>query len=302
MSSPKPLLFLVDDETATLAALERLFRHDFEIRTFSNPEIALKELADSQPALVLTDSIMPQMNGLEFLRRVRSTHPTTVRVLLSGQISSEDLSPAINQGLIHRFFLKPWDNEILKLQVLECLQQQRTLIEKDHLATLALTDSITGLGNHRFFQDQLRVEVERARRHNRIVSLLMMDVDHFKDWNDHFGHPAGDKLLKEVSVHLMQGLRTIDWIARYGGDEFAMILPDTNSKYAFDIAERLRKKFHGLHQGPVSLSLSFGIATFPDHAKSAKDLIAAADQALYRSKREGRNQSHIAAPSDSSIK
>jgi len=296
MSGMKPLLFLVDDDSATLSALDRLFRHDFATRTFSNPEIALKEIAESHPALVLTDSMMPQMNGLEFLRQVRAIQPTTLRVLLSGQVASEDLSPAINQGLIHRFFVKPWDNEVLKLQILECLQQHKTLIEKNRLATLALTDPITNLGNHRFFQDQLRVEIERSRRHRRIVSLLMMDVDHFKAWNDEYGHPAGDQLLKEVSAHLQQGLRTIDWIARYGGDEFAMILPDTNSKFSFDIAERLRARFYSLHQGPVAVSLSFGIATFPDHATTAKDLISAADKALYQAKKEGRNQSRIAAP------
>ncbi|MGZ5278445.1 MAG: GGDEF domain-containing response regulator [Pseudobdellovibrionaceae bacterium] len=296
MSDTKPLLFLVDDDSATLSALDRLFRHDFTIRTFLNPETALKEIVESHPALVLTDSMMPQMNGLEFLRQVRAIQPTALRVLLSGLIASEDLSPAINQGLIHRFFVKPWDNQVLKLQILECLQQHKTLVEKDQLATLALTDPITNLGNHRFFQDQLRVEIERARRHQRIVSLLMMDVDHFKSWNDEYGHPAGDQLLKEVSAHLHQGLRTIDWIARYGGDEFAMILPDTNSKFSFDIAERLRTKFYSLHQGPVAVSLSFGIATFPDHATTAKDLISAADKALYQAKKEGRNQSRIAAP------
>jgi diguanylate cyclase (GGDEF)-like protein len=215
--------------------------------------------------------------------------------LLSGQIASQELSTAINEGLVHRFFVKPWDNEVLKLQVLECIQQHKILIEKEQLTLLALTDPITGLGNHRFFQDQLRVEVERAKRHQRIISLLMMDIDYFKGWNDHFGHPAGDQLLKEVSKHLIQGLRTIDWITRYGGDEFAMILPDTNSKFAFEIAERLRMQFFSRHQGPVSLSLSFGIATFPDHATTAKDLISAADKALYQAKKQGRNQSWIAA-------
>lgn len=299
MSAPKPILFLVDDEPSTLAALERLFRHNFEIHSYSNPEMALQALVELQPALVLTDATMPQMNGLDFLRRVRSAIPSTLRILLSGQVSSDELSPAINEGLVHRFFVKPWDNEILKLQVLECLQQHKILMEKDRLAMLALTDPITGLGNHRFFQDQLRVEIERAKRHQRILSLLMMDVDHFKTWNDQFGHPAGDQLLKEVALILTQGLRTIDWITRYGGDEFAMILPDTSSKFAIDISERLRKKFAGLHQSPALVSLSFGIATFPDHATTPQDLIAAADKALYQAKNEGRNQSWIAAPTPS---
>lgn len=297
MSIVKPLLVIVDDETSTLTALERLLRIDFDVHCFSNPDSALDFLENKDPALVLTDSIMPQMNGLELLKRVRHMCPNSVRALLSGQTVTEDLSEAISHGLVHRFFIKPWENEILKLQLLECLQQRRILLEKDYLTTLALTDPVTGLGNHRLFQEQLRIEIERAKRHQRVLTLLMMDIDHFKSWNDQFGHPAGDLLLKEVSAHLRKGLRTIDWIARYGGDEFAMILPDTETAQATEIAERLRIGFLSLkksHQGPELLSLSFGIATFPRHAQSAKDLIFAADQALYQAKKQGRNQSVIA--------
>jgi diguanylate cyclase (GGDEF)-like protein len=298
MSAPLPVLFIVDDEPSTLAALERLLRTDFEVRSFQSAESALKSLEDEEPSLVLTDSIMPQMKGLEFLKRVRNLRPNTIRILLSGMIETTELSEAINHGLIHRFFLKPWDNDVLKLQLLECLQQRKTLMERDYLATLALTDPVTNLGNHRLFHEQLRIEVERARRHQRPLSVLMMDLDHFKIWNDQFGHPAGDLLLKEVASHLIRGLRTIDWVARYGGDEFAMILPDTKISDAFDIAERLRKNFAPQsHQnlGLAQLSLSFGIASFPEHANSAKDLIQAADQALYQAKKQGRNQSIIAA-------
>lgn len=298
MSAPLPLIFIVDDEPSTLAALERLLRTDFEVRSFQSAESALKSLESEEPSLVLTDSIMPQMKGLEFLKRVRNLRPNTIRILLSGMVETTELSEAINHGLIHRFFLKPWDNDVLKLQLLECLQQRKILMERDYLATLALTDPVTNLGNHRLFHEQLRIEVERARRHQRPLSVLMMDLDHFKVWNDQFGHPAGDLLLKEVASHLIRGLRTIDWVARYGGDEFAMILPDTKINDAFDIAERLRKNFSPQsHQnlGLAPLSLSFGLAAFPEHANSAKDLIQAADQALYQAKKQGRNQSIIAA-------
>lgn len=306
MGIEKPLLFLVDDETSTLAALERLLRQNFDVQSFPDVEVALEKLKTEEPALVLTDSIMPKMPGLEFLKKVRSLRPNTIRVLLSGLIATDELSEAINLGLIHRFFLKPWDNEVLKLQLLECLQQRKILIENDRLSTLALTDPVTGLGNHRLFQDQLRIEVERAKRHQRPLSVLMMDIDHFKTWNDKFGHPAGDLLLKEVATHLLQGLRTIDWVARYGGDEFVMILPDTALANAFDVAERLRKSFSQRHadlsrqspnqnQSPAGPTLSFGVASYPDHAATADDLVQAADQALYLAKEQGRDQSRIAA-------
>lgn len=301
MSNAKPLLYIVDDESSILAALERILRSEFHVRTFLGAEAALQELEREDPALVLTDSIMPQMSGLDFLKKVRDLRPNSIRVLLSGQIATEELSQAINWGLIHRFFLKPWDSQILKLHLLECLQQRNILVEKDHLATLALTDPVTGLGNHRKFQEQIRVEIERSRRHGRALSLLMMDIDNFKSWNDQFGHPAGDLLLKEISTHLTNGLRQIDWIARYGGDEFAILLPDTSTENAFLTAERLRKSFAPSQKSNQSLelvSLSFGVATFPEHGKSAKDLVLAADQALYQAKNKGRNQSIIAAASN----
>lgn len=296
MSTVKPLLVIVDDEISTLTALKRLLHVDFDVQTYSDPEIALAQLDQLDPALVLTDSVMPQMNGLEFLKIVRNVRPNSVRALLSGQTQTDDLSFAINQGLIHRFFIKPWENEILKLQLFECMQQRKILLEKDHLTTLALTDPVTGLGNHRLFQEQIRIEVERARRHSRALSILMMDIDHFKTWNDLHGHPAGDLLLKEVSLHLLKGLRTIDWVARYGGDEFAMILPDTHPQQAFEIAERLRIGFQNLKKADQSpeLSLSFGIASFPQNGDSAHDLIISADKALYQAKRSRRNQSIIA--------
>lgn len=292
----KPLLYIVDDEPSTLTALERLLRNDLEIRLFSNPELALQKIETEDPALVLTDYTMPQMSGFEFLRKVRALKPSSVRAVISGFVDSGELSAAINSKLIHRFFIKPWENDVLKLQVMECLSQRNTLLERDQLAALALTDPVTGLGNHRLFQDQLATEVERARRHQRDLSLIMIDVDYFKPWNDQFGHPAGDRLLQDVAKILLNGVRNVDLVARYGGDEFAVILPDTKVADAFDVSERLRKNFElsFMAKGPTQPTLSLGVASFPTHAETPKNLVQAADQALYESKKQGRNQSKIA--------
>ena len=301
MSGNKPVLFLVDDDESTLKALERLLRNDFAIYTFSDAHSALNELKNFDPAVILTDYMMPQMSGMEFLKHAKHLRPSSVRVILSGQVDASELSTAISHGLIHRFFLKPWENQILHLQMIECLSQRKTLEEKDFLATLALMDPVTELGNHRFFQEQFKIEIERAKRHHRSVCLIMLDIDHFKSWNDQYGHPEGDQLLKQTAIHLLTGVRNIDWVCRYGGDEFAIILPDTKIENALDIAERLRKSFSphlrpemtGSGTHPV-ISLSMGLAAYPVHALDDMLLLKKADEALYAAKKQGRNQTKIA--------
>lgn len=295
----QPVLFVVDDDEFTLKALERLFRSDFSVHSFSDASKALKELEIVNPDIILTDYMMPQMSGLEFLKHAKHLRPSSVRVILSGHSEASDLLTAISHGLVHRFFLKPWENSILHLQMIEALSQRKTLAEKEFLATLALTDPITQIGNHRFFQEQFRIEVERAKRHVRDISLMMIDIDHFKSCNDTLGHTAGDLLLRQVADHLLKGVRNIDWACRYGGDEFAIILPDTKIENAFEIAERLRKSFSpnfglGSQNTNLPITLSFGLASFPTHAQDESSLIKKADQALYESKRKGRNQTKIA--------
>jgi len=296
MTMSKPLLFLIDDDEAITKALERLFHDEFVVRSFADPQEALRTLTVEDPAILLTDYMMPSMSGLEFLKRAKHLRPTSVRVILSGRIEPQELTSALQQGLIHRFFVKPWENSVLKLQVAECLQQRKTLVEKESLLSLALTEPVTGLGNYRLFQEQMRIEMDRARRHVRPLSLVMLDIDHFKKWNDELGHPAGDQALKDIAQLLLKGVRSIDWVTRYGGDEFALILPDTPQNFAVEIAERIRKSVESsnMGKGPVALSLSAGIASFPEQGDTNQDLIQAADQALYAAKRQGRNQTKIA--------
>ncbi|MES2854770.1 MAG: GGDEF domain-containing protein, partial [Bdellovibrionota bacterium] len=184
-------------------------------------------------------------------------------------------------------------NDYLQAQMLESLFAHSTLKEKRLLEKLAITDPVTLLKNHRFFQDHLRVEVERSVRHDRPVSLIMADIDQFKSYNDQFGHPAGDALLKAVSARLLTQVRSLDTVARYGGEEFAFILPDTPFDAAMLVAERIRNAFASAPFQPDStlVTLSLGVASSPIHAVSADTLIEVADKALYRAKKLGRNQS-----------
>jgi diguanylate cyclase (GGDEF)-like protein len=161
---------------------------------------------------------------------------------------------------------------------------------------LAITDPLTGLANHRQFYNQLSREVRRAQRYDRPLSLLMLDLDHFKQFNDQYGHLAGDQALREVADVLRQNARSVDILARYGGEEFALILPETDLKRATFQAERVRTAvaafaFLGASGGgPGSLTVSIGVAALQGKMRKGQDLVHDADQALYRAKAAGRNR------------
>jgi diguanylate cyclase (GGDEF)-like protein len=175
--------------------------------------------------------------------------------------------------------------------------QAAAAIEKAlfHEATvhLAKTDGLTSLSNHRTFHEALDFEIQRAKRFNRELSLLFIDIDHFKVFNDTYGHQAGDQVLKELAGIVRSNLRSIDSAARYGGEEFTIILPETLPEGAVKTAERIRDEIrrHTFDIGGnrANLTVSIGIATFPDDAFDKERLIKAADNALYMAKRKGRN-------------
>jgi diguanylate cyclase (GGDEF)-like protein len=165
----------------------------------------------------------------------------------------------------------------------------------DQIKALSYTDGMTGLHNYRYFTMRLKEELSRTRRNNASLSLLILDVDFFKNYNDTLGHPAGDEVLRQLSLILKQSIRDNDIVARYGGEEFAVILIGTENEGAIILGERIREtveKFHFYQeeiQPKSTLTVSVGIATFPNDALSVKDFIVAADKALYFAKNNGRN-------------
>ncbi|MCK4597781.1 diguanylate cyclase, partial [bacterium] len=157
----------------------------------------------------------------------------------------------------------------------------------------AIRDGLTRLYNHRYLQEQLTQEEGRARRYSRLFSLIILDIDHFKIYNDAFGHPAGDKLLVDVAKLLRDSVRQVDFVARYGGEEFAVVLPECDRDGAVLVAERVRKsveEFPNPHQEDYNLTISAGVASFPTDGENKEEVINRADEALYRAKREGRNR------------
>ncbi len=164
----------------------------------------------------------------------------------------------------------------------------------EEVLKIAATDGLTGLYNHRTFQEKLKEELERARRFKHKVALVMIDIDHFKKFNDTYGHPKGDEMLQRVACVIKDNIRTIDFAARYGGEEFAIILPEVSEEGAMVVAERIRQKVQQhvfeINGEKVSITISAGIAIYPDDATTREELIDKADKALYLSKRTGRNR------------
>lgn len=168
------------------------------------------------------------------------------------------------------------------------------------LQELAITDGLTGLYNRRYLEETLRKELSRADRYQLVLSVVLLDVDHFKQYNDNNGHQAGDKLLQRISAILKESTREIDVVARYGGEEFILVLPETTTEAAWEVAERIRQRVNQLTASGISdqplglLSISAGIATYPTHAHDSESLIKYADTGLYQAKLAGRNQIRLA--------
>jgi len=167
---------------------------------------------------------------------------------------------------------------------------------------LALTDGLTGLLNHRAFHDRIKQEFERYRRYGSYLSLIVADFDDLKTFNDTYGHPVGDEVLRKIGDILRETSRESDVLARYGGDEFVILLPQTNSKNARNMAERIRQKVEihlfTIHDLQVKSTMSFGVSTVPENGiNSSQDLLESADRALYEAKRSGKNRIAIAGSS-----
>lgn len=168
------------------------------------------------------------------------------------------------------------------------------------LETLSVTDGLTGLFNHKHLMETLANEVARAQRHKHPLSILMIDVDHFKEYNDRFGHQMGDKLLAEIAALFKKTTRAIDYAARYGGDEFLLLLHEVASVDAMQLADRVRSGVASARFGPgdTRVTVSIGVASYPEHGNTSEAVIASADAGLYKAKRSGRNETVLATGED----
>lgn len=288
---PKANILVVDDNPDKLSLLEAaLCLAGYRVTTATDGDEALAAIESYQPDLVITDVMMPRMNGYELAQRIRA-NPLTKFIPVIMQTAAgrraEDLRRASEVGALG-YITDPTDLDLL-------LARTRTLLEfkayLDVCEEAAFTDHLTGLANRRRFERQLEREVGRTERFGHPFSLLMLDIDNFKNLNDSFGHDAGDDAIRRISKVLREGTRGIDLAARIGGEEFAVVLVETKQQAAFEVAERLRVAIRSSEiPSGAQVTASFGVAECPTDAQTAAGILKAADVALYEAKKEGRDR------------
>jgi len=288
---PKSTILIVDDNADKLGLLEAAFSlAGYNVTTATDGDEALAAIESYQPDLVITDVMMPRMNGYELAQRIRSNPLTKfIPVIMQTAASrrAEDWRRASEVGALG-YITDPTDLDLM-------LARTRTLLEfkayLDSCEEAAFTDHLTGLANRRRFERQLEREVARVLRFERPFSLLMIDIDNFKNLNDTFGHDAGDDAIRRISRVLREGTRGIDLAARIGGEEFAVLLVETSQTGGLDVAERLRVAIKALETPSGGrITASFGVAECPTDAQTASGILKAADVALYEAKRNGRDR------------
>jgi len=304
-------ILVVDDSATIRAALKGLLeRMGHTVAEANDGKEALQMYRRDRPGLVLIDVVMPVMDGYESARHMRETSADewVPIIFLSSKEADQDLDRAIEAGgddyLVKPVSFVVLNAKIRALQRLESMRTKQLEMSRDlasanrELEKLSRQDGLTGIANRRYFDSYLVTEVRRAAREKAPVSLILSDVDHFKAFNDCYGHQAGDDCLRRVAAALSSaGRRPADLAARYGGEEFAIVLPGTVLEGAVDVAQAVSRVIDGLaipHARSAvdqTVTLSQGVVSLiPEKESASEDLIQRADQALYMAKQQGRNR------------
>ena len=275
----KEYILIVDDESMIRESLTELLSElGFNTDTAENGKIALNKIRKNYYTFLLTDINMPELNGLELIKTTKKEKHDISIIAITGYDKSFTYMDVVNAGA-NDFLTKPFKIDEIEAKI------KRITIERDikeELAKLSITDSLTRLFNQRHFNYKLKEEVKRAKRQNRPLSLVLLDLDKFKEYNDNYGHLEGDKMLTKAGKVILSHIReNVDIAFRYGGDEFAVILVDADENTANYIRNRLEK---GFEKG-CDITASIGIATYMKEL-DFKNFIALADKNLYKAKKK----------------
>ncbi len=301
------ILLAEDDRGSRSRLREVLEEWGYSVIVAATGEDALKELErEGGPRLAVLDWLMPGLEGIEVCKRVRKAklRPYVYLMLLTQKGGQDDVIAGLNAGA-DDYLVKP----INPAELYGRLKAGRRIIEvqaellrmREELKRQALFDPVTRTLNRRGGFVALRREVQRSSRHKTSIAVVLADLDEFKAINDEYGHLAGDEVLREAAGRMGQVIRPYDVISRYGGEEFLIVLPGCNEDFAVKIIERCRERLAAepvkFEDYKIPLTASFGVCSSPPRdGLLPEDLVAAADAALYRAKRSGRNRVEVAAP------
>jgi len=297
-------ILFVDDDFNILEGYKRQLRKKFRIETVLEGGEGLTAVTERSPyAVVISDLRMPGMSGIEFLSRVKTISPDSVRMMLTGYADLKTAMEAVNEGNIFRFLTKPCQPDILADALTAGIEQYRLkIVEREvnkKIKILSITDPLTGCYNRGYLAERLQREISISGRYGHWLSIVLCDIDHFKTVNDRYGHQAGDDVLIAFVQCINQSIRNdVDWLVRYGGEEFLIVLPETGLEGVCAMTERLRKIVSQnkieIQGKTIQITASFG-ATSIKHSENDKEIslesmISTADKYLYQAKKEGRNR------------
>ncbi|EOB2572033.1 diguanylate cyclase [Vibrio fluvialis] len=299
MTEPRFTVLVVDDQATNIQLIYQLLKNEYDVLMATTGQQAIAVCREHKPDLILMDVLMPDINGWETCKILkRDPDIATIPVIFVTALTDQDDENACWDAGAVDFLQKPINANTLKHRVRAHLTLKH---QSDLLRSLAYVDGLTGISSRRHFDQYMEAQMGHAFRKQESLGVLLIDIDFFKQYNDRYGHIAGDDCLRQVAQSLKQScLRSADMVARYGGEEFVLVLPDTNERGLERIAQRIKQQLEQeaiAHIGsPTSLlTVSAGGAVYlpgelPDGAEA---MLILADTMLYKAKAEGRNRSCI---------
>jgi len=298
-------VLIVDDEPLQCAHLAKIVT-EWGAEAFTAQQLsdALRLHKVMRPDLVLLDVMMPHVDGYKVAQMFKRASPFVPVILLTALDDIDSKRRGLSAGA-DEFLSKPVNELELQIRMSSMLRIKRLTDELEllnrNLAELATIDPLTQVANRRAFEDRLKHEFQRAHRYKHPFACVLVDIDHFKAVNDEHGHPVGDKVLVEVAAAIRDSIRTTDLVARFGGEEFIIVAPETGSTAARLMAERILRTIVARtrakkDQGIPAVTASLGVASSEMKAENENELVALADVALYRAKNQGRNRVVVFEP------
>lgn len=282
-------VLVINDSPETVSVLEKtLLEIGYKVWVVADPKEGLDLLRKMNFVAVITETRSGKMNGVEVTKAVHKISSEAIVIVLTFYSFINSAIEVMEAGA-YGYITKPLNTSEIRI-VIERAVERYFLVnsssEKDYYAQLAVLDGLTGLYNRRYFKELMTIETTRLKRHAGNFSLLMIDIDNFKTYNDTKGHVAGDELLKKAATLFKKLVREVDWVCRYGGEEFVVMLSETDKQGAQLVAERLVVQT-GLY---LPTTISLGVANYPVDTQDVSQLVEKADAALYNAKKTGKNK------------